>query len=1098
FSAPSTLNPKVVILPLLLSAYFSPDEMDVETEKPNVTYTKTFIWPDPKIKAEVNVPKWVPFLNGKTGIEETGVDLRFKGESKGEGRAGIAGTTALCVACGDDVKTSVKILGEIFGNGIFIIDALELVGGEVGVKVGAEIVKESDIGDVFPALKAAEKIWVVGRAVKWFNERAKLEAKFNPDVTGTFEIRQDDENPNCTKGLRCQGTIESSFPVLITLMVEIIEDISASAWGGATPTVVFGIPAQDGGMIELSSMKLLLTAGVKLTAWLWDWETSDKWVWTYPSIHWHKSSTGEWTWRGRNYGENYANFVGNSSEIITTKFNTTSQKLIENAYPLSNPEIAFNNANTVIVYSEDVLGKSDFQGEEIFALVQNNGVWSEAVNISNNNKMDFSPKIAFFNNKAIIAWTQQKEIYNSDPGLSKEFIQNFELAFAVFNPDSGIVESTGVITENDSADLNPSFVFNEGRLFLVWDQFNENSSKINFAEFSGSSFISPNQISKNNLFEKSVSFYNGNPFIALIEENELFFGEADKQLKQLSNDSFTDSSPKLLFFNNIALTGRGIIVWLKDQGKGKELFFSSITNGQAFKEEETGVFVQANQFELIEDNSGNAVVLWTEINENKPELFYSVYDRSTNNWSEEQFLTDSPALEEKFSAAFNTQNSLLISVLETEIELIQETDSFTGKDLEEDKMLENDERTFSNIPVPKEKNLILVTHSYSNDLLFSNKGVEFSKMPEAGKQILIKVWFKNSGDTALKNVKVQLFDESSGQSIETQTLKKVVKAGEERLVEFKWTPRKVFQNQKISIILDPLDEIAEAIESNNKLTANAFAPDIQILSLNVENINPNTAIMKVKLKNAGNISARKVNLQGTFSEFGELTDSRIMAESKSIYDLKPEEEIEVLVSWDHREFPDGLYSYYLSAYNEDLMDLNTEDNEENVLVEVLSNLTTKAGWVELKEKELALTIENNGARDSGKFELQIFDGTKEKRILLSKSIDSVPAGETIDLFFVLPEKPANNYFIFLDSKNSVIELYENDNLIENTLDGSIQGFIPLGPEKIIGGNGGNGDDDDNEPMIMGIQDVLVSAFIAAVILIAGIVLALKFKKGMKK
>ena len=374
-----------------------------------------------------------------------------------------------------------------------------------------------------------------------------------------------------------------------------------------------------------------------------------------------------------------------------------------------------------------------------------------------------------------------------------------------------------MITENEFADLNPKFVQSQGRTFVVWDQFSENGSKINFAEFSGSQFTSSDSLIKKDLFEKDVGFYNGKPFIALIEENELFFGEADKTLKQLTKDEFVDSQPKILFYQNIALTGRGIIVWLKDDAKGKEVFFSQITDGLAFKEESTEIFVQANQFELIEDNSGNAVLLWSEITGNQPELFYSVYGRTTNNWSEKGFLTDSLALEEKFSGTFTQQNSLVISVLETEIELKEQTDGFTGKDLEEDKQLTEDTRTFSNIPVYGNKNLIFVSHAYVNDLEFT-KEIEFSSIPKANQETTVKAWIKNSGDLALKNVKVRLVDESSSQPIETKTLKTVLKTGKEKLIEFNWTPKNIQQNKTVSVLLDPLDEIQESNENNNKKT----------------------------------------------------------------------------------------------------------------------------------------------------------------------------------------------------------------------------------------------------------------------------------------
>ncbi len=1061
-SKPNTLSPKVILLSVWLASYFSAGEMSVDgSGKPNAVYKTKFIWPDPKIETEVNVPSWVPYLSGKTGLEETGVDFEFEAQSKGEGKAEISGGTTACIACptegGSDSDGGTQFSGTIFGNGKFEIDALRLVGGEVGIKVGTEISKENKISDLFPAVKAAENIWLVGRLVRWVTDRAKLEAKFSPEIAGSFEINESKEHANCTKGLRCNAKIGVSFPLLITLILEIIESISAQAYGGATPTGEFKAPAAGGDLIEVSKLEFLIKLGFKLIVWRWSKTYEGNWTWTYPSVHWQKMVEGDWEALPREYGENYGLFVANLSDSTKTKFNTRVKPLISNVYPLSDPEIAYYAGTTVIAYAHDDLNKPNFAGEEILLLVKRQGVWENPVNISNNSKMDFAPKVAFAdNNKVVIVWTQQKNEYSQDPGLSKEFINAFEIAVAVFNPETANVEQIKTLTNNDLPDLNPKIVKSGSKIFLVWDSFDlDGTSSITYSEFTAGNFSLPDTLAAGQTaVEKDVSFDDGKAYLAYISwddetegSEELLFRELDEgaESQHVTEDSSTDSKPKILFFQNTAVAGDGILVWIKEVENGRELFSASLVGGKAFNVKGTGILIQSTNFELVEDNSGNAVLLWSEITDNQPELFYAVYDRSSRNWNEKQFLTSSLGFEEKMSAAFTALNSLIVAVLETEIELQEVTYTYTGQDMEEDRQLESDERTFSNIPVPGKKNLSFVIHAYANDLHFNTeKGIEFSASPEAGKEITVKALFKNTGDNTLTDVNICLFDEKFSQIIETKTIEKL-KAGKEQEIEFSWTPAETLQSQSVSIILDPFDGIKESDEENNKITALAFAPDVQIVSLDVERLAEDTAIIKSVIRNSGNVAARKISLAGSFSLFRNMDSERVAAETKLIYDLNAGEEREVLVSWDITGIPDAWYDYYLVAELDDQADLDEGDNEKSTLVEVLPNLTTSAILVSLEEDTLEVILQNNGIRESGPFALEVFDGETAKRILTSETVDSIPPNEEQTVSFLLSAVPGDIYFILLDPENEVEELYENDNLIVNIKEGAVVVIPPIVP-----------------------------------------------------
>ncbi|HLC36976.1 MAG TPA: CARDB domain-containing protein, partial [archaeon] len=1044
-SGPFTLNPKILSLTGWIGKYISPGEMTKTLLKPNVEYGAKFSFPEPKIKSKVTVPSWIPFLGGIWELVETGIDVSGNLSSSGEGSGRISGSTGYCIACPEPGQPgeSIKIIGSAFGNAKWILDAIELVALEFGVTLGAEIVNRLNITDVFPQLKAIASIPFIGsKLLNLLANYVFVQIKFSPELSFILALQESAENWNCSLGLRCEGKGGFTFPVMISLIAEINDNLSAEGYGGGAPEIELTSPAKDKGIIELSKWAATLVIGAKIKAWRFVRAIEKKWAFGFPSgaaslseeelmnaIYLQEANEGDsyqseedsgWQAISREYGSNYNNFTANNSKTINEKAGTTVQTLIENVHENAVPELAYTNGTIAIAYSFDDLSKAEFAGEEISLLIKKGNSWKAPVNVSKNNLMDFTPKTEFIDGDSLLLiWTQQKNEFTSDPGLTEEFISGFEIAYAVLNVNSNTVEAEGTITSNGAPDLDPRIINSNGEINVYWDRYNEDQTITSFFSLmQGNNFSRENELLKLNSLQKSISFSTGNPLIAYIDEEtkDLFFGNGfNKALhSRITNDEAIDFNPKLVLLQNTSSLGNGLIVWVKEISESKfELFYSEINNFNPETGKSTGIAFAGQQFDLTEDSKGNAVLLWTELIEGKPELVYAAYDNEFNNWSEMHALTDSINLEGQTSIAFTEKNSVLAAVLETEIELIE--------------FMER-EWNFKNVAKPGKKNLIFVEHTYTNDLLFNEeKGIDFSEAPKAGKQVALRAWFKNNGDNTLESVKVELFDELLKQSIETKTFNNVP-AGKELEASFAWSPAEGTGNRRVSFILDPENEVEEGNEENNKITRDAFAPEIEIMLLEAANISENNASMKVLIRNKGNAKAEEVLIVGSYLKFYEQDSSKSLAEEKTIGSLEVGEIKEVLLSWNVSELEGDFYDFYVKVLPDRREDLLVEKSR---LVELLSNLSAKAEDSLLEENKLKITISNNGVKSTTKTNAIIFDGAlDQKRILAEISVDSIEVGEEKELTFSLSDLPSASYFIYLDPENKLIESNESDNLIQ--------------------------------------------------------------------
>lgn len=159
---------------------------EAQVQAPLVEYTYDFKYPEPAFEALWTPPDWLPYVGGEEiGVIPTQAEANAAGKSDGSGTAGVSGQTGLALA-------ALSAEGSLWGQGetqFRCDESLDLTRAEMGFSIQIPVEKEAGLTDVIPGAKAAEDWPVVGRIIRWVNQRAKVKGTFTPqvDVKTAFE-----------------------------------------------------------------------------------------------------------------------------------------------------------------------------------------------------------------------------------------------------------------------------------------------------------------------------------------------------------------------------------------------------------------------------------------------------------------------------------------------------------------------------------------------------------------------------------------------------------------------------------------------------------------------------------------------------------------------------------------------------------------------------------------------------------------------------------------------------------------------------------------------------------------------------------------------
>jgi uncharacterized protein YheU (UPF0270 family) len=248
------------------------------------------------------------------------------------------------------------------------------------------------------------------------------------------------------------------------------------------------------------------------------------------------------------------------------------------------PQVAKdNNGNIIIVriIPPDVYGSP----AKIFKNEYRNGAWTTPTDISEHIGIESilgSLRVAIDNNgNYIIAWTQ------SDGSNNQVF--KSEYRNGTWTDPASLADN--ISPDGQDAEFSQVAMDNNGNAIIVWSQLDGTNSQIFKSEYRNGAWINPASLSDN-----------------------------------ISPNGQDASAPQVAMDNN----GNAIIVWSQSDGTNSQIFKSEYRNGiwyipASLADNISPDGQDADNPQVTMDNSGNAIIVWSQFDGTNKQIFKSEY-----------------------------------------------------------------------------------------------------------------------------------------------------------------------------------------------------------------------------------------------------------------------------------------------------------------------------------------------------------------------------------------------------------------------------------------------------------------------------------------
>lgn len=440
------------------------------------------------------------------------------------------------------------------------------------------------------------------------------------------------------------------------------------------------------------------------------------------------------------------------------------------------------------------------------------GVWTAPTPLTDNNEMDFLPRLRSDGAGNVTAmWLRDSD--NNSP-IFPDDTTPLGADYLMSNWDGANWSTPTVAVTNVSANQAPQFDMSGGGGLVAWsedidgDITTDTDREIRTSTFDGTNWSAPSTL----------------------------FG---------AGDAIADVSPQVVYDS----TGRANLVWLR-AGVPLSQDDNDLTDQLFFVELAAGVFstpilaVQANSISeprLIVDANENPLVVWRGDSEGGPDIFYAVLDRSSATWSKPTQFTDDADLESWFNPFINDDGELEILHLSRDVgsEAVPDDDGSGAEGEPGDLIM---------VPTFEGSSLRTAAITLGRDL--SVVAISLAEEnPTPGSNVQVTVTVLNSGGFSTPASTLALRDDGTpvGANLEVPALN----AGETVQVVFDWSvPLDALAPHTLVAHVDPDEQLDEIDETNNEASFVVLRPDLVVSSVHTA-LDNDTITVTVEVLNQG-------------------------------------------------------------------------------------------------------------------------------------------------------------------------------------------------------------------------------------------------------
>ena len=424
-------------------------------------YKLTAKFPKPKLKVSAQIPQPSDF---KVEVESQ-FGLEVKVDTTGQGGVKSFGKSKFALK---GQRQGVEAESKIAGGARFRFDYSENGGPvwdealEVAMTGKLKLVSERPILAYIPAVAAAESLPVIGRAMRAFNNQAKVVAELGGVLDSKVPVYIDANNDIAWDAAATKVGLEAGLGIKLEPFSNMKAELKGTGKGSVD--LVFP-PAPEyyrSGEWELGAELALEVFNVerKFSAiHRWRWPSSPA-----PAGLTLPASSSEWKPMDASFLRlpGYDQLVGGGRQ--PAGLGPTSSLLVQNIFPRSAPVVDTRNGRTMILYA--ALDPSDpvAQGNDI-AFVYDDGSSMMTGKINDDTAGEFAPTVRMLpDGRVLAAWERVNDSALTGTNLT-EFAGALEIVWSIFDPTNGMWQAPRSLTTNTWFDHSPRWI---GGSNLMW------------------------------------------------------------------------------------------------------------------------------------------------------------------------------------------------------------------------------------------------------------------------------------------------------------------------------------------------------------------------------------------------------------------------------------------------------------------------------------------------------------------------------------------------------------------------------------------------------------------------------------------------------
>ncbi len=1001
------------------------DPPDAEYDKIAV-YKSQFEWPNATLAEYFDVPaNKVNVLKKEYGPSldawSLGVEFRSDGSGEVNGSGGFEGEIKGMVA----MNTTISAAGAVRAT-----DQLRLTKLEGNLHGEGEFsTPRVPLSPWLPFLYAQAKIGAGADATLGVYEQANGELEWGPLILGLDAT--------------VEGTLSSGW-----------ENIAYVEGGiGGQPRGEFNLPP-DPDLLRSLTVRLYVWGKGQFLIWEKDYDAEYVYIISESTgqmsyVYTRQSQSDDWRLSDLSYAPRAVNAVGPQAmdyayadpslsianddtmtllwvddeapqlEIRTSRWDgsawSATADASDNAFLDAHPDAAYDSAGNVVALWSQVTTATlpadphdALADMEIISTVWNGTFWSAPTRLTDDAQMDFRPKVEADRDGNVMAlWL--KDADNSFPLYPDEDAETLggDLYYTLWNGSAWL--SPTLALSGISSNEAPQFARNGDAALTVWSQDADGS----VGTITDTAIYYANWISPTWGLSQTLSG---------------------------AGDGIADYSPRIAYDS----TGQANLIWVKERVAQSadpddavdQLYFATYTGG-AWSSPALAVEATAIQgIKLLVDSQDNMVALWLARSDVGVDLWYAVYDRSAQLWSDPILFTHDEDAQTDYDAVIDSTDTLRVVL--TGRELITATHTISDAQVAGLAAAQTIVYPDFGEVRPAEQ-----SHTLGRDLTMTHLVISPTN-PAPGSTAIITATAFNSGGLALTGAQVAFYDgdpDNGGAQIGVaQSIASPFRAGATSTVNVQWNVPAADSAHPIYAVGDPTNSITESIESNNRISLTTVLPDLSVdwartswggdavtVTANIRNagVSPTTSPFSVALRADDPISGATVVSANV---------STLLAAGQSITVTLAITNPTAVITGSHT-------GWVIADAENAVAESDVSNNKAFTALNVLPDLTLTAADI-AGSGPVIIAVHNIGLTAAPSATVAVYQNGLTGSLLYSDTVGSIAVGGTgVVTITLAPDDYA--LYVCLDPDDLIAENDESNNLAVQEIIVPFRIYLPL-------------------------------------------------------